>query len=198
MLFLLCQCRYGNATVVENTERGWRDLIFLKIRAVFGFGIWLLQYLSCWSFEIYQIYVWSSFKSWIECGNLSNWIIVMFVIALVDYVSKLGLNFILVSQNNRFHVGIFKNQWHIHRHVLLRSDYDFIRPLLIFLENVTSVFMTIYAFQLYLFDYHIRNFKCFTIGMLRVSWPIVYDLSHWVLPSYMIDYLAFSLLVTIL
>lgn len=31
--------RYGNATVVENTERGWRDLIFLKIRAVFGFGI---------------------------------------------------------------------------------------------------------------------------------------------------------------
>ncbi|PPD82185.1 hypothetical protein GOBAR_DD20881 [Gossypium barbadense] len=31
--------RYGNATVVENTERGWRDLIFNKIRAVFGFGI---------------------------------------------------------------------------------------------------------------------------------------------------------------
>lgn len=31
--------RYGNATVVENTERGWRDLIFHKIRAVFGFGI---------------------------------------------------------------------------------------------------------------------------------------------------------------
>ncbi|KAA8516975.1 hypothetical protein F0562_017207 [Nyssa sinensis] len=31
--------RYGNSTVVENTERGWRDLIFYKIRAVFGFGI---------------------------------------------------------------------------------------------------------------------------------------------------------------
>ncbi|KAI4371278.1 hypothetical protein MLD38_019533 [Melastoma candidum] len=31
--------RYGNATVAENTERGWRDLIFNKIRAVFGFGI---------------------------------------------------------------------------------------------------------------------------------------------------------------
>ncbi|XP_039144230.1 activator of 90 kDa heat shock protein ATPase homolog [Dioscorea cayenensis subsp. rotundata] len=31
--------RYGNATVVENTERGWRELIFHKIRAVFGFGI---------------------------------------------------------------------------------------------------------------------------------------------------------------
>ncbi|XP_047330392.1 activator of 90 kDa heat shock protein ATPase homolog [Impatiens glandulifera] len=31
--------RYGNATVVENTERGWKDLIFHKIRAVFGFGI---------------------------------------------------------------------------------------------------------------------------------------------------------------
>ncbi|WOK91943.1 hypothetical protein Cni_G00634 [Canna indica] len=31
--------KYGNATVVENTERGWRDLIFHKIRAVFGFGM---------------------------------------------------------------------------------------------------------------------------------------------------------------
>ncbi|KAM7271106.1 hypothetical protein ACFE04_030320 [Oxalis oulophora] len=31
--------RYGNSTVVENTERGWRDLIFHKIRAVFGFGM---------------------------------------------------------------------------------------------------------------------------------------------------------------
>ncbi|XP_061346360.1 uncharacterized protein LOC133292006 isoform X2 [Gastrolobium bilobum] len=31
--------RYGNATVVENTERGWRDLIFQRIRALFGFGI---------------------------------------------------------------------------------------------------------------------------------------------------------------
>jgi len=35
-----CKCRYGNATVVENTERGWRDLIFKRIRAMFGFGIW--------------------------------------------------------------------------------------------------------------------------------------------------------------
>ncbi|XP_072974394.1 uncharacterized protein [Typha angustifolia] len=31
--------KYGNATVVENTERGWRELIFHKIRAVFGFGM---------------------------------------------------------------------------------------------------------------------------------------------------------------
>ncbi|GAB2295476.1 hypothetical protein Dimus_029642 [Dionaea muscipula] len=31
--------RYGNETVVENTERGWRDLIFHKIRAMFGFGL---------------------------------------------------------------------------------------------------------------------------------------------------------------
>lgn len=31
--------KYGNATVVENTERGWRELIFHKIRAIFGFGI---------------------------------------------------------------------------------------------------------------------------------------------------------------
>ncbi|KHN44922.1 Activator of 90 kDa heat shock protein ATPase like 1 [Glycine soja] len=31
--------RYGNATVVENTERGWRDLIFQRIRTAFGFGI---------------------------------------------------------------------------------------------------------------------------------------------------------------
>ncbi|KAL5545441.1 hypothetical protein UlMin_005128 [Ulmus minor] len=31
--------RYGNSTVVENTERGWRDLIFHKIRGVFGFGL---------------------------------------------------------------------------------------------------------------------------------------------------------------
>ncbi|CAB4320354.1 unnamed protein product [Prunus armeniaca] len=29
--------RYGNVTVVENTERGWRDLIFQRRRA--GFGI---------------------------------------------------------------------------------------------------------------------------------------------------------------
>lgn len=31
--------RYGNETVVENTERGWRDLIFQRIRAIFGFGL---------------------------------------------------------------------------------------------------------------------------------------------------------------
>ncbi|KAG8367957.1 hypothetical protein BUALT_Bualt16G0126700 [Buddleja alternifolia] len=31
--------RYGNSTVVENTERGWRDLIFQRIKAVFGFGV---------------------------------------------------------------------------------------------------------------------------------------------------------------
>ncbi|CAJ1967409.1 unnamed protein product [Sphenostylis stenocarpa] len=31
--------RYGNATVVENTERGWRDLIFQRISAMFSFGI---------------------------------------------------------------------------------------------------------------------------------------------------------------
>ncbi|KAG0492368.1 hypothetical protein HPP92_005766 [Vanilla planifolia] len=31
--------RYGNSTVIENTERGWRELIFYKIRALFGFGI---------------------------------------------------------------------------------------------------------------------------------------------------------------
>ncbi|KAF2307747.1 hypothetical protein GH714_031446 [Hevea brasiliensis] len=34
--------RYGNATVVENTERGWRDLIFHRIRAVFWF--WHMSY----------------------------------------------------------------------------------------------------------------------------------------------------------
>ncbi|KAL8456308.1 hypothetical protein ACS0TY_033674 [Phlomoides rotata] len=31
--------RYGNSTVYENTETGWRDHIFHKIRVVFGFGI---------------------------------------------------------------------------------------------------------------------------------------------------------------
>eukprot|EP00897_Mesotaenium_endlicherianum_P010944 jgi/Mesen1/9879/ME000070S09160 len=31
--------RFGNATVVENTKRGWEDLIFHRIKAVFGFGI---------------------------------------------------------------------------------------------------------------------------------------------------------------
>ncbi|CAI5472001.1 unnamed protein product [Closterium sp. Yama58-4] len=30
--------RFGNATVFETTERGWRDLIFARIRAVFGYG----------------------------------------------------------------------------------------------------------------------------------------------------------------
>ncbi|KAH1162715.1 hypothetical protein GYH30_001276 [Glycine max] len=32
-------CLYGNATMVENTERGWRHLIFQRIHAIFGFGI---------------------------------------------------------------------------------------------------------------------------------------------------------------
>ncbi|CAL5012909.1 unnamed protein product [Urochloa decumbens] len=31
--------KYGNSTVVENTERGWKELIFQRIRGVFGFGI---------------------------------------------------------------------------------------------------------------------------------------------------------------
>ncbi|KAG8087443.1 hypothetical protein GUJ93_ZPchr0010g10414 [Zizania palustris] len=31
--------RYGNSTVVDNTERGWREQIFQRIRGVFGFGI---------------------------------------------------------------------------------------------------------------------------------------------------------------
>ncbi|XP_075474410.1 uncharacterized protein LOC142505345 [Primulina tabacum] len=31
--------RYGNSTVVENTEKGWREIIFHRIRTVFGFGI---------------------------------------------------------------------------------------------------------------------------------------------------------------
>jgi hypothetical protein len=31
--------RYGNSTVVENTERGWRELIFQRIRGGFGFGV---------------------------------------------------------------------------------------------------------------------------------------------------------------
>ncbi|KAH7289571.1 hypothetical protein KP509_30G009200 [Ceratopteris richardii] len=31
--------RFGNATVVENTQRGWKEHIFHRIRAVFGFGI---------------------------------------------------------------------------------------------------------------------------------------------------------------
>jgi hypothetical protein len=32
-------CMYGNATVVENIEREWQELIFQRIRVVFGFGI---------------------------------------------------------------------------------------------------------------------------------------------------------------
>jgi hypothetical protein len=39
ILELSAAVRYGNATVVENTERGWRELIFQRIRGVFGFGI---------------------------------------------------------------------------------------------------------------------------------------------------------------
>ncbi|CAL5001713.1 unnamed protein product [Urochloa decumbens] len=38
-MLLLCYHRYGNSTVVENTERGWKELIFQRIRGVFGFGI---------------------------------------------------------------------------------------------------------------------------------------------------------------
>eukprot|EP00271_Cylindrocystis_brebissonii_P005175 TRINITY_DN17127_c0_g1_i1.p1 TRINITY_DN17127_c0_g1~~TRINITY_DN17127_c0_g1_i1.p1 ORF type:complete len:366 (+),score=79.83 TRINITY_DN17127_c0_g1_i1:180-1277(+) len=30
---------FGNATVLESTERGWRDLIFQRIKAVFGYGL---------------------------------------------------------------------------------------------------------------------------------------------------------------
>eukprot|EP00850_Spirogloea_muscicola_P006127 SM000029S10422 [mRNA] locus=s29:55791:57953:+ [translate_table: standard] len=31
--------RFGNSNVLEVTERGWRDLIFHRIRAVFGYGV---------------------------------------------------------------------------------------------------------------------------------------------------------------
>lgn len=31
--------RFGKSTVIENTERGWRELIFHQIRTLFGFGI---------------------------------------------------------------------------------------------------------------------------------------------------------------
>ncbi|EFJ19683.1 hypothetical protein SELMODRAFT_177496 [Selaginella moellendorffii] len=31
--------RFGNATVYETTRRGWKELIFHKIRAVFGYGL---------------------------------------------------------------------------------------------------------------------------------------------------------------
>eukprot|EP00246_Nothoceros_aenigmaticus_P011643 TRINITY_DN3253_c0_g1_i2.p1 TRINITY_DN3253_c0_g1~~TRINITY_DN3253_c0_g1_i2.p1 ORF type:complete len:347 (+),score=65.43 TRINITY_DN3253_c0_g1_i2:111-1151(+) len=31
--------RYGNETVIENTTKGWKELIFHKIRAVFGYGL---------------------------------------------------------------------------------------------------------------------------------------------------------------
>lgn len=31
--------RFGNATVYEVTKRGWEDLIFQRIRAVFGYGL---------------------------------------------------------------------------------------------------------------------------------------------------------------
>jgi hypothetical protein len=29
---------FGNETVVETTERGWREQIFDRIRRVFGYG----------------------------------------------------------------------------------------------------------------------------------------------------------------
>ncbi len=31
--------RYGNGEVVENTTHGWKQQIFHRIRAVFGFGL---------------------------------------------------------------------------------------------------------------------------------------------------------------
>ena len=54
-------CRYGNATVVENTERGWRDLILNKIRAVFGFGVWVF-FIASLKCRISSIYL-SAMKS---------------------------------------------------------------------------------------------------------------------------------------
>ena len=31
--------KFGNLDVVENTEKGWRNLIFYRIKAVFGYGL---------------------------------------------------------------------------------------------------------------------------------------------------------------
>ena len=31
--------KFGNHDVLGTTEKGWRDLIFYRIRAVFGFGL---------------------------------------------------------------------------------------------------------------------------------------------------------------
>jgi hypothetical protein len=31
--------KYGNHDVVGTTENGWKNLIFYKIRAVFGYGL---------------------------------------------------------------------------------------------------------------------------------------------------------------
>ena len=31
--------RYGNSEVVDNTTHGWKNQIFHRIRAVFGFGL---------------------------------------------------------------------------------------------------------------------------------------------------------------
>jgi activator of HSP90 ATPase len=31
--------KFGNHDVVNTTEQGWRNLIFHRIRAVFGFGL---------------------------------------------------------------------------------------------------------------------------------------------------------------
>jgi hypothetical protein len=31
--------KFGNHDVVGNTEGGWKNLIFYKIRAVFGYGL---------------------------------------------------------------------------------------------------------------------------------------------------------------
>ena len=31
--------KFGNHTVADTTEHGWRNLIFYKIKAVFGYGL---------------------------------------------------------------------------------------------------------------------------------------------------------------
>jgi hypothetical protein len=46
---------------VENTERGWRDLILNKIRAVFGFGVWVF-FIASLKCRISSIYL-SAMKS---------------------------------------------------------------------------------------------------------------------------------------
>lgn len=56
------KCRFGNATVVENTERGWRDLIFQRIRSVFGFGMWdFIESMCCRIRFLFSFYMVRSF-----------------------------------------------------------------------------------------------------------------------------------------